>query len=174
MQKIIQFFFFFSMCTIFISCQHSSKNEGDIKGFSSDEKYQKEFQEKLILVEDGGIVELPEGKFLLKKGLSVEGKKNITIKGAGTGKTILSFLGQTEGAEGMLVTNCQNVTIENFTLQDAIGDNLKLKGCDGVIIRHMNSTWTTGADTSNGNYGYYPVECRNVLLEYNEVSYCAD
>ncbi|HNE49500.1 MAG TPA: parallel beta-helix domain-containing protein [Chitinophagales bacterium] len=174
MQKIIQLFSLFTIYLIFSSCQHQSKKEGDVQGFSSDEKYQKEFQEKLILVEDGGVVELPEGKFLLKKGLSIEGKKNVTIKGAGTGKTILSFLGQTEGAEGMLVTNCKNVTIENFTLQDAIGDNLKLKGCDGVIIRHMNSTWTTGADTSNGNYGYYPVECTNVLLEYNEVSYCAD
>lgn len=157
-----------------VSCRHSYKKDGDTSGFDTAEKYQKKFEEQLIMVEDGGTVEFPEGKFLLKKGLSIEGKKNVTIKGAGTGKTILSFLGQTEGAEGILVTNCQNITMENFTVQDAKGDNIKLKGCDGVHIHHMNSTWTTGADTSNGNYGYYPVECKNVLLEYNEVSYCAD
>jgi parallel beta-helix repeat protein len=158
----------------FQSCNNDSKQTGDTAGFETDEKFQKEFQEKLILVEDGGTIEFPEGKFLLKKALSIEGKKNVTIKGAGAGKTILSFLGQTEGAEGILVTNCQNIIVEHFTIQDAKGDNLKLKGCDGVTIRHMNSTWTTGADTSNGNYGYYPVECRNVLMEYSEVSYCAD
>ncbi len=158
----------------FQSCKHDGKKAGDTAGFETSEKFQKEFEEKLILVEDGGTVEFPEGKFLLKKALSMEGKKNVTIKGAGAGKTILSFLGQTEGAEGILITNCQNVIVENFTIQDAKGDNLKLKGCDGVTIRHMNSTWTTGADTSNGNYGYYPVECKNVLMEYNEVSYCAD
>lgn len=156
------------------SCKNNGKKAGDTAGFVYDEKIEKEFQEKLILVEDGGTVEFPAGKFLLKKALSIEGKKNVTIKGAGVDKTILSFLGQTEGAEGLLVTNCENVVLEHFTIQDAKGDNLKLKGCDGVTIRYMNSTWTTGADTSNGNYGYYPVECRNVLLEYCEVSYCAD
>jgi len=163
----------FAVC-FFQSCNNEGKKAGDTAGFKTDEKFQKEFQEKLILVEDGGTVEFPEGKFLLKKALSIEGKKKVTIKGAGVGKTILSFLGQTEGAEGLLATNCQNITIENFTIQDAKGDNLKLKGCDGVHIHHMNSTWTTGADTSNGNYGYYPVECRNVVMEYSEVSYCAD
>ncbi len=156
----------------FESCK-GGKKAGDTS-FTYDEKIEKEFQEKLILVEDGGTVEFPAGKFLFKKALSMEGKNNVTIKGAGADKTILSFLGQTEGAEGINITNCRNVSVEGFTIQDAKGDNLKLKGCDGVHIHHMNSTWTTGADTSNGNYGYYPVECKNVLMEYCEVSYCAD
>ena len=174
MRNPILFIFLLMSFLTFQSCRNEGKKAGDTEGFIFDEKIQKEFQEKLILVEDGGTVELPEGKFLFKKALSMEGKKNVTIKGAGTQKTILSFLGQTEGAEGINISNCQNVTLENFTVQDAKGDNIKLKGCDGVHIHHMNSTWTTGADTSNGNYGYYPVECRNVLMEYNEVSYCAD
>lgn len=174
MRNPILFIFLLMSFLTFQSCKNEGKKAGDTEGFIFDEKIQKEFQEKLILVEDGGTVELPEGKFLFKKALSMEGKKNVTIKGAGTQKTILSFLGQTEGAEGINISNCQNVTLENFTVQDAKGDNIKLKGCDGVHIHHMNSTWTTGADTSNGNYGYYPVECRNVLMEYNEVSYCAD
>lgn len=174
MRNPIVFIFILISFFAFQSCNNDGKKAGETEGFTFDEKIQKEFQEKLILVEDGGTVEFPAGKFLLKKALSMEGKKNVTIKGAGTDKTILSFLGQKEGAEGLNITNCQNVVVENFTIQDAKGDNLKLKGCDGVHIHHMNSTWTTGADTSNGNYGYYPVECRNVLMEYNEVSYCAD
>ncbi|MCB0507919.1 MAG: parallel beta-helix domain-containing protein [Chitinophagales bacterium] len=167
--------FFLVSCLFFLSaCNNENKRNGDTKGFTSDDKIEKELQEKLILVEDGGTVELPAGKYILKKSLSMEGKKNVTIKGAGTQKTILSFLGQVEGAEGMNITNCQNVTLDGFTIQDAKGDNIKLKNCDGVTLRYLNSTWTTGADTSNGNYGYYPVECKNVLLEYCEVSYCAD
>ena len=164
--------FFLVSCLFFLSaCNNENKRNGDTKGFTSDDKIEKELQEKLILVEDGGTVELPAGKYILKKSLSMEGKKNVTIKGAGTQKTILSFLGQVEGAEGMNITNCQNVTLDGFTIQDAKGDNIKLKNCDGVTLRYLNSTWTTGADTSNGNYGYYPVECKNVLLEYCEVSY---
>lgn len=45
MQKIIQLFSLFTIYLIFSSCQHQSKKEGDVQGFSSDEKYQKEFQE---------------------------------------------------------------------------------------------------------------------------------
>ncbi|MEZ4880210.1 MAG: parallel beta-helix domain-containing protein [Chitinophagales bacterium] len=156
-----------------ISCKNQG-NKSSNENFSFDEKIQKEFQEKFILVEDGGTVELPAGNFLLDKTLSIEGKKNITIKGAGKDKTILSFLGQIAGAEGINITNCDGVTMENLTVQDAKGDNIKLKGCKNVVLRNLNSTWTTGADSTNGNYGYYPVECTNVLVEKCEVSYCAD
>lgn len=136
--------------------------------------FQKSIQEKLINAKSGDIIELPEGKFQLTKPLSLEGLDNITIKGQGAGKTILSFLGQTEGAEGINVTNVNNITLEDFAVEDAIGDNIKLKGCDGVVLRRLNSTWTEGAKETNGAYGYYPVECRNVLVEDCEVSYCAD
>jgi parallel beta-helix repeat protein len=155
---------------LFAACQNKKAGQEFVK----DEKFQKEIQEKFILVEDGGTVELPEGRYLFSKALSLEGKKNVTIKGAGVDKTIFSFLGQTEGAEGINITNCDGITVEGFTIQDAKGDNLKLKNCKDVVIRNMNSLWTTGADTANGNYGYYPVECQNVLLENCEVSYCAD
>lgn len=151
------------------SCRQQKKIE-----LIKDEKIQKELQEQFILVEDGGTIELPEGSFLLSKSLSIEGKNNITIKGKGSNKTILSFLGQTEGAEGINATNCKNITLEDFSIQDAKGDNIKLKACENVILRNLNSTWTTGVDSMNGNYGYYPVECKNVLLEKCEVSYCAD
>jgi pectate lyase len=104
------------------SCQQQKKVQ-----FIKDEKIQKQLQEQFILVEDGGTIELPEGSFLLSKALSIEGKNNITIKGKGRDKTILSFLGQTEGAEGINATNCKNITLEDFSIQDAKGDNIKIK-----------------------------------------------
>lgn len=155
---------------LFISCKQKPNN----RQFVRDDKIQKEIQEKFILVEDGGTIELPEGNFLLSKALSIEGKKNITIKGKGRDKTILSFLGQTEGAEGINATGCTNITLQDFTIQDAKGDNIKLKACTNCTMRNLNSTWTTGVDSMNGNYGYYPVECHGVLIEKCEVSYCAD
>ncbi len=108
--------------------------------------FQKALQEKLINAQEGDVIDIPEGNFNLNVALTVEGINKLTIRGAG----------------------------EGFCVQDAKGDNIKLKNCDGVTLRKMNSTWTTGADSTNGNYGYYPVECRNVLLEECEVSYCAD
>lgn len=159
----------------FLICLFNScKQKKSATVFIYNEKLQKEIQEKLILIEDGGTIELPEGNYTFTKSLSLEGKNNITIKGKGVSKTILSFLGQKEGAEGINISNCTNITLEDFTVQDAKGDNIKLKGCTGIVIRNMNSTWTTGADSANGNYGYYPVDCRDVLIENSEVSYCAD
>ena len=71
------------ICSILLlnSCHHQKKIE-----LVKDEKMQKELQEKFILVEDGGTIELPEGSFLLSKALSIEGKNNITIKGKGRDK----------------------------------------------------------------------------------------
>lgn len=160
----------FIACLLVVACKPKKANVQFIK----DDKIQKELQEKFILVEDGGTIELPEGNYSLSKALSIEGKKNVTIKGKGRDKTVLSFLGQTEGAEGINATNCTNIVLEDFTIQDAKGDNIKLKSCNNCTMRNLNSTWTTGVDSMNGNYGYYPVECHGVLIENCEVSYCAD
>lgn len=154
---------------IVVSCKQ--KKGGDLLA-STD--FQKSLQEKLINAQEGEVIDIPEGNFSLTIALTVEGINNLTIRGAGADKSILSFKGQIQGAEGLNITNCNNITLEGFCVQDAKGDNIKLKNCDGVTLRKLNSTWTTGADSTNGNYGYYPVECRNVLLENCEVSYCAD
>ncbi|MCB9032452.1 MAG: right-handed parallel beta-helix repeat-containing protein [Chitinophagales bacterium] len=168
MKKII---YLLLLIILIVSCKTNTKKEAE---FVNDANFQKTLQEQFIMAEDGATIEIPDGNWILTKSLSIEGKNNITIKGNGKDKCILSFLNQTEGAEGINVTNCNNITIEGFTIQDAKGDNLKLKACNQVIIKNMNSTWTTGADSANGNYGYYPVECHDVLIEHSDVSYCAD
>ena len=157
---------------LFASC--SDKKSPDATGFTYSEDFQNNLLEKCILAEDVSTIEIPEGKFLLQKPLSVDGKKHLTIKGAGVGKSFLSFLHQSEGGEGLLVTNCNDITIEGFTIQDAKGNNLKLLNCDTITIRQMNSTWTSGSDSTNGDYAYYPVQCKNLLMEECEASYSSD
>jgi len=154
-----------------IACKNNSKQGNN---FVHDAAFEKKLQEQLILAEDGATIELPEGNYYFTKSISIEGKNNITIKGKGKDKTRFSFINQNEGAEGMNISNCNNIVLQDFTIQDARGDNFKLKSCDGIVLKNLNATWTTGADSSNGNYGYYPVECKNVLIEKCDVSYCAD
>ena len=43
--------------------------------------FEKDFQTQLILVETGGIIQIPSGNFKIKGTLSIEGKNNITIEG---------------------------------------------------------------------------------------------
>ncbi len=126
---------------------------------------EEEILEAFILAKDSANIELPEGHFLFSQSLSIDGKKHITIKGKGMDKTILSFKGQTKGAEGILVTNCYNFTIEDLTIEDAAGDNLKISESENVTIRNIRSSWTGKVSTQNGAYGIYPVLTKNIIIE---------
>ena len=131
-------------------------------------------QKRLIEAQEGETILLPEGTFSFKRPLSFTDIAGVTIKGAGMKKTILSFKDQIEGGEGFNVKNATDITLEDFTIADSKGDALKLHECTNVVIRGMETTWTTGASEENGAYGLYPVFCTNVLMENCEASYAMD
>ena len=79
-----------------------------------------------INVKDSSVIQIPDGHYLFSKSLILDGKKNVTIRGNGMEKTVLSFKGQTQGAEGLRIANCENITIENMTVEDSNGDNIKV------------------------------------------------
>lgn len=133
-----------------------------------------ELQKRLITAEPGEKIILPEGNFAFKRSISLNDTPDITIKGAGKGKTILSFEGQIEGAEGMLIKNVKGLTLEGFTIADSKGDAIKVQGCTNVIMRDLETTWTNGQLETNGAYGLYPVSSTNVLMEKCEASYAMD
>lgn len=126
---------------------------------------QKKIQTQFIEAEDGSVIQLPEGRFQLDASLWLDGKKNVTIRGAGQDKTILNFKGQITGAEGIKVTNAANITIEDLTVQDTKGDGVKTQLVEGIVFRRVKAEWTNGGEPDNGGYGLYPVQCTNVLIE---------
>lgn len=128
-------------------------------------EFESDLQLKLILSEPGDTIYLESGLFQILGTLSMEGKENIVIKGSGTNGTILDFSTQIEGAQGLSITNCKNITLEDFTIQDAKGDAIKCQDTDGIIFRHLKTHWTGGPSPTNGAYGLYPVQCKNVLIE---------
>ena len=136
--------------------------------------FQKELQTRLILAESGDTVRLPAGRFELSKGISMDDKSNVVITGAGRDATFLSFKNQTEGAEGIKITNSQNVVLENLTVQDAKGDAIKVQETQGIIFRNVRAEWTGKPGKKNGAYGLYPVQCRKVLIEYCEAIGASD
>jgi parallel beta-helix repeat protein len=127
--------------------------------------FQKRLQTKLITAKDGEVIEIEEGNFLLTASLSLDNKKNITIRGKGIDKTILSFKGQAEGAEGFKITNAQNITIENLTVQDTKGDGIKTQMVEGMTFNAVKTEWTGKPDKENGGYGLYPVQCTKVIID---------
>ena len=124
-----------------------------------------DFQKLFQLAKDGETINLPAGNFKFSKALILDGKRNVTLKGAGMDKTVLTFREQQEGAEGIRVANCQNVTLEGFTIQDAIGDNIKAIYTDTLTFRNIKTEWTGVPSKELGAYGLYPVMCKNILIE---------
>ncbi|HMQ06387.1 MAG TPA: parallel beta-helix domain-containing protein [Saprospiraceae bacterium] len=135
---------------------------------------QNELLKEFILARDSSIISLPEGHFLFSKSLILDGRKNITIRGAGMDKTVLSFKGQKEGAEGLRITNGENIILEDFTVEDATGDNIKVMDTDSIVFRRVKAAWTGKVSVKNGSYGLYPVLCNHVLIEYCEAQGSSD
>jgi len=109
------------------------------------------------------VITIPAGVYAIDRGLSLD-VDGVTIRGAGMDRTVLSFKGQAAGAEGLLV-NASNFTIEDLAIEDAKGDGLKVNEGENIIIRRVRAEWTGGPKTSNGAYGLYPVQVRNLLIE---------
>lgn len=124
---------------------------------------QEEIQEALILAKPGSTVNLGAGTFELQMGLSLD-VDNVTLRGKGPDKTILSLKRQNAGSEGLIVTS-SGVVLEDFAVEDSIGDAIKTKGCKGITFRNVRAEWTGGPKATNGSYGFYPVESENVLIE---------
>ncbi len=126
---------------------------------------EKQLQTRLILAEDGDIVELPAGRIALKNTLWLDGKRNITLRGAGAERTVLSFRGQQQGAEGLKITHAADITLEAFTIEDSRGDLIKAQEVEGLVMRDIKAQWTGKPRKTNGSYALYPVQCRRVRIE---------
>ena len=84
--------------------------------------------------------------------------------GRGMKETILDFKNQQSGAQGFLVTS-NGVTLKDFSILDAKGDALKVIGAAGISMINLRTEWTGGPKSTNGAYGFYPVESEDVLID---------
>ena len=125
--------------------------------------YQKQLQTQLITAKPGDIINIPAGVHAINRGLSLN-VSGVTLRGAGMDQSILSFKGQVQGAEGLLV-NASDFTIEDLAIEDTAGDGIKINEGQNIVIRRVRAEWTNGPDKENGAYGIYPVQTENLLLE---------
>jgi len=124
---------------------------------------EQELQRALIEARPGDTVRLGRGRFEITQGLSLAVDR-VTIRGEGEDRSILSFDGQRRGAEGLLVTS-DGVVLRDFAVENARGDAIKVRDCEGITFRGVRAEWTRGPNPDNGAYGLYPVNCSNVLIE---------
>lgn len=120
-------------------------------------------QEALILAEEGDTINFAAGVYEFEMSLSLD-VDGVTIRGAGHDKTIFTFKNQNAGSEGLIVTS-SGVTLEDFAIEDAVGDAIKVKGAKGITFRRVRAEWTGGPKSTNGAYGFYPVDSTDVLID---------
>jgi parallel beta-helix repeat protein len=125
--------------------------------------FQQQLQTQLIMAKPGDVITISAGVHAINRGLSLN-VSGVTIRGEGMDKSILSFKGQVQGAEGLLV-NASDFTIEDLAIEDTAGDGLKINEGRNIVIRRVRAEWTNGPDEQNGAYGIYPVQTENLLLE---------
>ena len=106
-----------------------------------------EIQEALILAEPGDIIRLTSGTYNLEDSLSLD-VDNVQIEGEGMNQTILDFKNQKSGAQGLSVTS-DNVTLQDFSVQDAKGDAIKVKGVTNIKFLRVKTEWTDGPKSEN-------------------------
>lgn len=122
-----------------------------------------EIQGMLIGAVPGDVLQLEAGTYEFQQEI-ICNQDNITIRGRGYDKTILSFKKQNAGSKGIEATGDAFV-IEDLAIEDTIGNAIKVLGANGVTFRGVRTEWTGGPKASNGAYGFYPVQCRNVLID---------
>lgn len=133
---------------------------------------EQQLEAAMIGAHPGDTISIGAGRYDLTQGLSLDVDR-VTVRGAGQDRTVLSFLGQRRGAEGLLVTS-NGVTLRDFAVEDAKGDAIKARDCEGVTFHAMRVEWTRGPDSHNGAYGLYPVNCSDVLVEQSIVRGASD
>lgn len=174
MKNKLHFLLFIIAITLF-SCNNSGKVE--VKDTSEMRIASQEEMDKLmeafILAENGSTIEIAEGFYELNNQLILDNVKNVTVKGAGMDKTILSFKNLKTGGEGVKVVG-NNIVLEDFSVYDAPGDGIKTQHCDTIIFRRLNATWTNGDKSKNGTYALYPVQCKNVVVDECTASHSRD
>ena len=135
---------------------------GETPGESS-ASFEEALQTQLIQASPGDVIEIPAGVHEITRSLSLT-VPGVTIRGAGMDQSILSFRGQIQGAEGLLVT-ADDFVIEDLAIEDTVGDALKINNSNNVVIQGVRTEWTNGPDSENGAYGIYPVQSRNILID---------
>src|SRR5260221_2221768 len=154
--------------TAFSSCNNTTETIVSADGYKTILSFspgdESKIVEAFLTLKDSSIIELKQGNYKFDN-LSLAQLKYIQLKGEGADKTILDFSSQTQGGEGIRVTDVKGFTIKDMQLQNSKGDLIKITKSENVIISGLHAVWKKIADSSNGGYAIYPVLCKNVLVE---------
>jgi parallel beta-helix repeat protein len=106
-------------------------------------------------------IQFARGRFELTSGLS-SAAPQVTVRGAGADRTILSFTGQTAPGDCVTLAGGQ-IVLREFAVENCKGDAVKAKGGDQATFLALRAEWT-GARPP-GASGIAAAGAKNVLIE---------
>ncbi len=117
---------------------------------------------------DGDVVCIAPGTYDLDRLIAIS-RQSITLQGTGASPddVILRFGGA--GSMGGISSTLPDVTVENFWVQDAPSNGVRISGANSVF-RKLHVSWENENLEENGQYGIYPTESTNTLVEYCQMS----
>lgn len=157
-------FFIMGLACLLFSCNQKTENkDGYTSSITFNPGDESKIVEALLSLKDSTSILLKAGTYKFDN-LSIVQLRHILLKGEGYDKTILDFSSQSQGGEGIRVTDLKGFTIADMTIRDSKGDLIKISKSRDVVITNLHATWKT-ADSTSGGYAIYPVMCKNVLVE---------
>lgn len=154
-------------CFFIISCNGGNDKAGLNENYTNSLTFgpgdESKIAEAFLSMTDNTSILLKAGNYSFDN-LSIAQVNHIRILGEGKDKTILDFSAQSQGGEGIRVTNVNGFTITDMTIRDSKGDLLKINKSRDIVINNLNAVWKT-ADSTSGGYAIYPVMCKNILIE---------
>jgi parallel beta-helix repeat protein len=164
MKNISRFFTLALMASVIFSCNQAPEiTDGFIRSVSFGPGEESKISEAFLSMKDSTSLLLKAGTYKFDN-LSIAQLKHIQIRGEGFDKTILDFSSQSQGGEGIRVTDVTGFTIDGMTIRDSKGDLIKISKCRDVVVSNLHAVWKT-ADSTSGGYAIYPVLCKNVLID---------
>jgi hypothetical protein len=158
MKQILFLAIFFTIgiaCLLFSCNPKADNNDAYTTAISFGPGDESKIVEAFLSIKDSTSILLKAGIYKFDN-LSIAMVSHILIKGEGYDKTILDFSSQSQGGEGIRVTDVKGFTIEGMTIRDSKGDLIKINKSRDIIIKNFHATWKT-ADSTSGGYAIYPV-----------------
>ena len=128
----------------------------------------------IATAKDGTCFDFAAGTYKFNNQLAFGTGDNVTMSGAGIGKTIFDFSGQVTAGDSIFAQSVKNLTLERFSVVDTPGNAVKTLSVTGLTFDTIGVSWPGKNASQHGAYGLYPVSSKNVLIQNSQISGAAD
>jgi len=125
-------------------------------------------------VATGDTIVFEAGTYQFNMQLALGMADDVTVVGAGMGQTILDFHAQAQADDAIFAQGpMNNLTIESLTVKESPGNAFKTLDVTGMTFKSLEVSWAA-LNHTDGAYGVYPVQDKDVLVENCKISGASD